>query len=183
MRTVRRERERERTQYIHIHDFRLGTVYNSTMSEVFDEFNLVALKYSPIQTETAGREENLMGATKEGVVLLVDKVFGCQYEMTDVGPAAILPKEFTKFPREKRIPEKMKESKWEKYAKEKKITKKKRERMVWNETERKFVPTWGYQSAKDGIEEHGFIEVKRGQDRDIDPYATVSIYLHIHIYM
>ena len=97
------------------------------MNEVNDECNLVTFNYMPIQFEVAEKEKVLMQATKEGTMLLMSEIFACQYEMTDVGPAAILSKERTKFPREKRIPDTKCETKWEIYAKEKRIRKRKRE--------------------------------------------------------
>lgn len=90
--------------------------------------------------------------------------------MTDVGPVAILSKEHTKLPREKRVPEMVKDTKWEKYATEKGILKRKRDRLEWSDTEQKYVPTWGYQSAKDEIDEQGFIELKAEQNRDFNSY-------------
>ena len=145
------------------------------MNEVNDECNLVTFNYMPIQFEVAEKEKVLMQATKEGTMLLMSEIFACQYEMTDVGPAAILSKERTKFPREKRIPDTKCETKWEIYAKEKRIRKRKRERLEWSETERRYVPTWGYQSVQGGIEEQGFVEVRNGQGRDLDPYIMVSM--------
>ena len=63
-------------------------------------------------------------------------------------------------------------NRWEKFAKEKGILKKKKERMVWSESEQKFVPRWGYKAPKGGIEEHGFLEIKTGQDPFTDPFAV-----------
>lgn len=94
--------------------------------------------------------------------------------MTEDGPVAVLPKETSRLPREKRIPEQKSETKWEKFAKEKGIQKQKKERMVWNEQLQQFVPRWGFKRSEGegGIEEAGFIEVKQGQDPFAGSLAT-----------
>ena len=92
--------------------------------------------------------------------------------MTEEGPVAILPKETSRLPREKKIPEPKSETKWEKFAKEKGIKKKKKERMVWNEQTQQFAPAWGYKRvAGGGIEEAGYVEIKPGDDPFADPFT------------
>ena len=75
-------------------------------------------------------------------------------------------------PREKRLPEAKTETKWEKYAKEKGIQKTKKERMVWNEATQQFAPRWGYKRPEDGIGDLGIVEIKKSQNRMVDPYAV-----------
>ena len=84
---------------------------------------------------------------------------------------AVLPKESTRIPREKRIPEVKEDTKWEKFAKEKGIKKQKKERMVWDEVRQEFAPRWGYKRADGGVEDLAVIEIKQGQDPYADPYA------------
>lgn len=74
-------------------------------------------------------------------------------------------------PRATKIPEPKPETKWEKFAKEKGIKKHKRERMVFDETNKEFRPRYGYKGANSGIEEIPIVEVKAGQDPFADPWA------------
>ena len=83
----------------------------------------------------------------------------------------MLPKETSRLPREKRIPEQKAETKWEKYAKEKGIQKKKKERMVWNEATQQFTPSWGYKRGEGSNDDLGILEIKKNQDPYVDPYA------------
>jgi regulator of ribosome biosynthesis len=92
--------------------------------------------------------------------------------MTEVGPIALLPAEIFRLPRAKKIPEAKAETKWEKFAKEKGIKKTKKERMIFDEETQQYRPRWGYKSAKGGIEDQGYIEIKPGDDPFADPFAV-----------
>jgi regulator of ribosome biosynthesis len=79
-----------------------------------------------------------------------------------LGPAATLPKEVFRFPREKRLPEPKAETIWEKFARDKGIKKKKRERMIYDDEQQEFRPRYGYKGANSRIEEHAIVEIKAG---------------------
>jgi regulator of ribosome biosynthesis len=101
-----------------------------------------------------------------------DRVFECPIEKSEVGPLAVLPNEVTVLPREKRIPEPKPETKWERFAREKGIKKRKKDRMVWDEDNQEFRPSFGYKRAKGGVEDLPIVEVKAGQDPYADPWAV-----------
>lgn len=144
-----------------------------------DPYNLTVFDFSPCNLISSAvnlteKEKTISKSTKELTELIIINLFNCPCEKTELGPAAILPStEFVKMPREKRIPDTKKETKWEKFAKKRGVLKRKKERMSWNETENRFIPTWGYKAAKGGIEEHGYADVKRGQGRNFDLFALV----------
>jgi regulator of ribosome biosynthesis len=83
----------------------------------------------------------------------------------------VLPNEKSILPRSAKIPEPKAETKWEKFAKEKGIKKKKRDRMVFDESNQEYRPRFGYKGANSGIEEIPIVEVKAGQDPFADPWA------------
>ena len=153
------------------------------MAGVSDGCNLVAFSYSPLQFQFAEKEQTFMQATKIVTKLLVTKIFNCHYDITDGGPVAILLKEHSKLPREKRLPQIVNNTKWEKYATERRISKKKRDRLEWNDTQQKYVPTWGYQSAKSGIDEQGIIEFKGGRNSEFDSNIIVNILYTVVIHV
>lgn len=84
-----------------------------------------------------------------------------------------LPEMRTEFPRFRKLPEKDKLTKWEKFAEGKGINKtKKRSRMVFDEVSKDWVPRWGYGSIKQIAKRADFIRpVKPGQDPKQDPWA------------
>lgn len=77
--------------------------------------------------------------------------------------------------RAKPVPQPKPETKWEKFAKEKGITKKKRSRMVYDEEKEEYRPRWGYKRAKAGIEEQAIVEVKAGDDPNVDPWTKAKL--------
>ena len=108
------------------------------------------------------------------MLLTVNRVFECPLERTDAGPAAILPTETTRLPREKPMPEPKPETKWEKFAKDKGILKKKRERMIFDDDAQQWAPRFGYKRAKrSGGEDEAMpvMEVKSGTDPFADPWS------------
>jgi len=80
-----------------------------------------------------------------------------------------LPKPTTRLPRQKPIPMKKDETKWEKFAKEKGITNKKRERMIWDDETQTWKPRWGYKRINDEQKEW-VVEVKSTEDPMVDQF-------------
>ena len=92
-----------------------------------------------------------------------------------MGPLVVLPNETSVLPRACKVPEPKAETKWEKFAKEKGIKKKKRDRMVFDESNQEFRPRFGYKGANSGIDEVPIIEVQPGQDPFADPWAAARV--------
>lgn len=151
---------------------------------IYDVYNLVACDYHAIkEVNDEVVEENLLASTQRATQLLINRcfkfiyicvvcftffrLFSLPYEKTEVGPAAVLPKETFIYPREKKIPEPKGETKWEKFAKEKGIKNKKKDRMLFDEDTQEYRPRYGYKRANN-IEDQVIVEVKPGQD----PYAN-----------
>ena len=82
-------------------------------------------------------------------------------------------------PREKPLPKKKPQTKWEAFAAVKGINaKKKKSRMVWCEVTKSWKPRWGYMSAqkladinKNGESKDWVREVKEGDDLEVDPWT------------
>ena len=82
-------------------------------------------------------------------------------------------------PREKPLPKKKPQTKWEAFAAQKGINaKKKKSRMVWCEVTKSWKPRWGYMSAKkladinkNGESKDWVREVKDGDDMEVDPWT------------
>ena len=108
------------------------------------------------------------------VSLSFDRLFQLPIEPSEVGPVAVLPNEIFKFPREKPCPEPKGETSWEKFAKSKGIKKVKKERMIYDDTTKQFAPRYGYKGVNQGIEDQVIIEVKPGQDPNVDPWSKAK---------
>lgn len=104
----------------------------------FDEGNMCVFD--------TGYDDDLQPAAEA----LVHRLFGLEKSENGIGVrVVVLPEPRTVLPREKRLKVVKDMTKWEKFAKEKGIQKKKkRDRMVWDETSQKFLPRYGYKSAK-----------------------------------
>jgi regulator of ribosome biosynthesis len=105
-------------------------------------------------------------------MLFPQRIWDCPIEPTQFGPAATLPDEVTRMPREKRIPDAKPQTRWEKFATEKGIKKKKRERMVYDDTTDQFAPRYGYKRVGSSTEEAPILEVKAGADPFADPWQA-----------
>ena len=108
----------------------------------------------------------LQACARDNAQLLVNQIFNLPVQRDEVVGAVVeLPTPETPIPREKHVPEAKPLTKWEKFAKEKGIKKKKKDRKVYNEEKKDFVPAFGYKSKHDGHD--WLIPVKEGVD---DPY-------------
>ncbi len=113
----------------------------------YDEANLTALDSHPVDAAklaSAKKEKYLAVVAREGVQLLIRRIFALPYEATEDGPMAVLPRARTHIPRRLPVPETRPETKWERFAKEKGIKKTKRSRMVLDEQTGEWAPRWGY---------------------------------------
>ena len=137
----------------------------------YDTYNLVACDDHALNF-AGGLNSAMQAAAQRGVQLVINRLFTCPTESTELGPVANLPAQTMRFPREKRVPEPRAETVWEKFAREKGIKNKKRDRMVYDEVEQEYRPRYGYKGANSRIENHAIVEVKEGQDPMEDPWAA-----------
>jgi regulator of ribosome biosynthesis len=142
---------------------------NADGAITFDLFNMAAFNHDGLPGST---EALLKEHTTHTAELVVKRLFALDTEMTAEGPVCTLPAETSELPREKRIPEKPLATKWEKFAKDKGIQKKKKERMLWDEDQQKYLPRYGYKAKLEGIELHGIQEIKKTEDAYADPFEA-----------
>jgi len=143
----------------------------------YDVRNLTACSYSGllVPADKEEKEEFLADTTVRAAQLLLKRVFNLVTESNDTDVLAILPeKEVLVLPRAQRVPDAPIETKWEKYAKEKGIQKKKKERMVFDETDQEYKPRYGYKRGNTGIEHEPVLEIKKGQDPYADPWEAAA---------
>lgn len=119
-------------------------------------------------------EKYLWESATFGVQGIVNRLFELPYEQSNTGPVVTLPGATTYLPRAKPLPEARQATRWEKFAKEKGITKKKRSRTVWDEDAQEWRPRWGYKRAKNGVEDAAIVEVKPGEDPNVDPWTQAQ---------
>jgi regulator of ribosome biosynthesis len=139
----------------------------------YDVRNLTACNYSGLllPTDSDEREEFLVDQTTRAAQLLIKRIFALPTESGEHDILAILPeKEEMVLPRSQRIPDAPVETKWEKYAKDKGIQKKKKERMIYDEKEEKWMPRYGYKRTNTGIDNEPVLEIKKGDDPFADPW-------------
>ncbi|KAJ1637617.1 ribosome biogenesis regulatory protein-domain-containing protein [Pavlovales sp. CCMP2436] len=92
----------------------------------------------------AGPEKWLAECARDCTQLLFNKLWGSLDEQDGSKVTIRLPRPSTALPREKPMPKVQPVTRWEKFAKEKGIVKKKRERMIYDENEEKWMPRYGY---------------------------------------
>ncbi len=80
---------------------------------------------------------------------------------------AILPSPSTILPREKPLPKKKVETKWERFAKAKGISHVNKEKDVWDDERQMFVPRWG-RGGKNKDTEEAWIRVIKGGDGELE---------------
>jgi len=69
------------------------------------------------------------------------------------------------------LPQEKEQTRWEEFADQKGIKKRKRERMIYDESDGKWKPNWGYKSKKNEEEGDWAIEMKQNAPEDINPWS------------
>jgi len=113
----------------------------------------------------ADREAYLAELAREGVQLLLSKLFSLPVSSSPEGPLAQLPKPTTLLPRAKPLPKPKPPTKWEKFAAAKGINKQKKEKKVWDEESQEWVNRWG-RDGKNKEKEEQWIQVLPDQAPD-----------------
>eukprot|EP00924_Labyrinthula_sp_SR-Ha-C_P008015 snap_masked-scaffold_11-processed-gene-0.5-mRNA-1 protein AED:0.13 eAED:0.13 QI:0/-1/0/1/-1/1/1/0/234 len=114
-------------------------------------------------------EDEIMKRATNNMDLLLASLFRLAKSQGKVGKVT-LPKQVTVLPRQKPLPRKKPETRWEKFAKEKGINKKKRERLVLDEETGEYVPRWGGRSAQNNKKVNWVEELKEGDDPTVDKF-------------
>ena len=116
------------------------------------------------------KEGVLLARTRNATQALVNAIFQQPISRNAVyGPLASLPPFETPLPREKGLPKPKPLTKWEKFARQKGITKRKKDRMVYDEERKEWVPRWGFQGANKSLENQWLVEVPNTADDEFRP--------------
>ena len=127
---------------------------------------------SPLDTQAyaTNREEALRVNAREGLQGLINALWERPTSVTDDGVMASLPESETVLPREKPLPKAKAPTKWEQFANRKGIAPKpKRDRLVYDEEKKDWVPRYGYQGKNKDAEDQWLVEVPAGKDGDYNP--------------
>lgn len=73
----------------------------------------------------------------------------------------------TALPRCKPVPKHKDETKWEVFAKSKGIQKKKKGRMVWDDSENQWAPSWGYKRRDKESADEPIVSMPRSNPRSL----------------
>jgi len=152
---------------------------------LFDLKDLAVFDNNPTQCKLA-ESDRLDQLARDNAQLIFNQLFDRkQLERTVIDDAIVvtLPDK-TKTgpfacPREKPLPKKKPQTKWEAFAAVKGINaKKKKSRMVWCEVTKSWKPRWGYMSAKkladvnkNGETKDWVREMRPGDDMEVDPWT------------
>lgn len=121
------------------------------------------------------REDYFKARAREATQGLINKLYSdYQTEIVDGVPVIKLPEPKTVLPRSKPIPQPKPPTKWEKFANEKGIkskSSKNREKLVYDETTRQWVPRYGYKKVKNEEEKDWLIEIPDQADPNVDYFA------------
>ena len=133
---------------------------------------LASFDYNPLNVKRykKDREVLLQERARNATQHLVNAIFQLPITRNPTyGPLATLPPFTSLLPREKPLPKPKPLTKWEKFARKKGITKKRKDRMVYDEERKEWVPRWGYQGANKSLENQWLVEVPTGAEDDYRP--------------
>ncbi|SNX87665.1 related to RRS1 - regulator of ribosome biogenesis [Melanopsichium pennsylvanicum] len=139
------------------------------------QFDLGLLTSINPNTVSSTSSDALLSRARDGVQALVNQMFTLPITRdAEYGPLAALPPFTTKLPREKSLPKPKPMTKWEKFAKQKGIQSQKKDKMIYDENIREWVPRWGYKGANKDVEDQWIHEIKHNQNPDMDPAKTAK---------
>ena len=152
---------------------RQSIVPRTTESLKYDLGLLAVYDPSPLDTSaySTSREDFLRSNAREGVQGLVNALWERPTTVTDDGVMASLPAIETVLPREKPLPKPSKDLiKWQEFAKRKGIAPKpKRDRLVYDEEKKDWVPRYGYKGKNKENEDEWLVEVPADKDSNFNP--------------
>lgn len=120
------------------------------------------------------RDDFLKDLARENTQLLINSIWSLPTERVEEVIVAKFPPPTYKLPREKPLPLPKVPTKWEKYAKEKGITKsKKKDRLIWDDIVKKWVPQFGYKKKQVENEKNWCIPIKEGPDPVLNPHEKM----------
>ncbi|KAI4267930.1 MAG: hypothetical protein L6R38_008030 [Xanthoria sp. 2 TBL-2021] len=147
---------------------------NSTKSSVivskpipytFDLGNLLVNDANPLPPNPS--QAHLSTAARDCAQALINQLLTtCPITSSSDGVLMTLPPPTTPLPREKPLPAKKEQTKWEKFAAKKGIKDKKKEgKLVFDEETQEWVPKWGYKGRNKDGEGDWIVEVDEKKER------------------
>lgn len=112
----------------------------------------------------------MLNLTRDNTQLLLNGIWELETERLDENIVAKLPKPGFALPRARKLPEPKALTKWETFAKAKGLKKTPKDKKVWDDELRKWVPTFGYQKFKADREKNWMIEVPKNVDPMTDMF-------------
>lgn len=121
------------------------------------------------------REDYFRKLARDDVQVVLNKLYASEETEIVEGERVLkLPEATTTLPRAKPVPKPKPPTKWEQFAKSKGIkskSDKNREKLVYDETTRKWVPRYGYNKARNDEQKDWLIEVPDNADPNVDYFA------------
>lgn len=116
----------------------------------------------------------LCNLARDSVQALLNRVWELPTERIDSDIYATLPQPTTRLPREKPVPKQRAPTKWEQYARDKGIQKRKKDKKVWDETLKRWVPRYGYRKIEAEKEKAWVKEVPSNANPYEDQFAKAA---------
>lgn len=141
-----------------------------------DVGNLTAWDPDSVVLPKAGaqREEYFKNLARDDVQVILNKLYSMPTEVVEGERVLKLPEPTTVLPRGKPVPQPKAPTKWEKFAAQKGIaskSSKRRDKKVYDEATKRWVPRYGYEKVKNEEEKDWVIEVPDNADPNIDYFA------------
>lgn len=125
---------------------------------VFDLGNLTCFDENP--TPLNPNNEDIAAISRDCAQGLLNQILiTCSIKKRSDGMFILLPPPVTALPREKPLPTKKPETKWERFAKNKPIRKTKESKKIYDEEKGEWVPKWGYKGHNKAGEDGWIVEV------------------------
>lgn len=144
---------------------------------VFDVGLLTAWDPDSIVLPKVGskREDYFRKLARDDVQVVLNRLYASEdTEIVEGERVMKLPEPTTILPRARPVPKPKPPTKWEQFAKSKGIQSKKskkRDKLVYDDTSRKWVPRYGYNRAKNDDQKDWLIEVPDNADPNVDYFA------------
>lgn len=151
----------------------------------YDLGNLAVADTAPLEL-SADADATLHAVARDNVQLLVNQLLKLPLRRTvaSADPAKstrqssgqvrfVMPEPLWPLPREKPLPKPKEKTRWQTFVEQKGLRRHKRERLVFDEDEQRWMPKWGYGGANKKLERQWAVEVSAKQEREgndqIDP--------------
>jgi len=142
----------------------------------YDLGRLCAFDFAPLDKEAmkSDQETHLKEISRDNVQLLFTKIFQQPTKVVPDGVLATLPPPSFVLPRSMPLPEDKPQTRWDKFAAIKGIQKKKkREKLVWDDTNQDYRRRYGYKKANDDAKQW-LIPHNEHDTSGIDPFTKLA---------